>query len=63
MMEFIQGLDMEQIGTVALAFVGLFAAIAAMTPNEADNKIVDVLYKAINLFGLNVNKAKNDPNA
>ena len=40
--------------------VGLFAAIATVTPNEADNKILSYIYKGINLLGLNIGKAKNE---
>lgn len=46
---------------IILALVGAFALIATKTPNEADNKIADILLKAINLFGANFGKAKNDP--
>jgi hypothetical protein len=49
----------EQYGAIILQVVGLFAAIAAMTPNTSDNKIVDMLYKVMNMLGLNVGKAKN----
>lgn len=46
---------------VILAIVGAFALIATKTPNEADNKIADLLLKLVNLFGANFGKAKNDP--
>ena len=42
-----------------LAAIGLFATIATVTPNKADNKIADLLLKAINLFGANFGEAQN----
>jgi len=42
-----------KFATVILAALGLFSVIAKMTPTEADNKIVDILYKIVNFFGLN----------
>ncbi len=39
--------------TIILAVLGLFSVIAKMTPTEADNKIVDFLYKIVNFLGLN----------
>lgn len=44
---------------LALTVIGAFAAIAAVTPNEHDNKIADFLLKAINILGANVGKAEN----
>tara|TARA_R110000796_G_scaffold232457_1_gene350728 strand:+ start:1931 stop:2113 length:183 start_codon:yes stop_codon:yes gene_type:complete len=46
--------------TVALAVVGGFAAIATITPNETDDKIVNILLKLINFLGANFGKAAND---
>lgn len=45
--------------TIAFAAVGLFSAIATVTPNTTDNKIAQVLLDLINLLGANVGKAKN----
>ena len=42
-----------QYATVILAALGLFSVIAKMTPTEADNKVVDFLYKIVNFLGLN----------
>lgn len=39
--------------------VAVAAAIAAITPTETDNKIVNVVLKVVNWLGLNVFKAKN----
>lgn len=44
---------------IALRLVGIFAVVATMTPNEADNKIADSLFKFINLLGGNFWKATN----
>lgn len=41
------------------SFVGSFAIIATLTPNDADNRIVQVLLTIINKFGGNMGKASN----
>jgi len=51
--------SIANILSIVTSAVGLFAVIATMTPNKTDNKIVDFLMKAINLFGANFGKAKN----
>lgn len=48
--------------SAAVQIIGGFAVIATLTPNKADNAIVDMLLRAINLFGGNVGRATNDPN-
>jgi len=42
----------SKYATVILAALGLFSVIAKMTPTEADNKVVDFLYKIVNFLGL-----------
>ena len=44
---------------LALAVFGGFSILAAITPNEADNKKVQAILNAINTLGMNVLKAKN----
>ena len=44
---------------LALAVFGGFSILAAITPNEADNKKVQAILTAINTLGMNVIKAKN----
>ena len=44
---------------LALAVFGGFSILAAITPNEADNKKVQAILTAINNLGMNVLKAKN----
>ena len=44
---------------LALAVFGGFSILAAITPNEADNKKVQAILTAINTLGMNVLKAKN----
>ena len=39
--------------------VGLFAVIAAFTPNKSGNKYLDLALKLVNAFGFNFGKAKN----
>jgi len=43
----------------ALVVVGLFATIAAMTPNKTDDRIVQFILDLINFLGGNLGKAKN----
>jgi len=43
-------------GTLILAALGLFSIIAKMTPTDADNKVVDFLYKVVNFLGLTKNE-------
>ena len=53
---------MELIITIivlALAVFGGFSILAAITPNENDNKKVQAILTAINTLGMNVLKAKN----
>ena len=47
------------IVVLALAVFGGFSIFAAITPNESDNKTVQGILTAINLFGMNIIKAKN----
>ena len=55
----ITGLDWAGIFNIALQAVGLGALISSMTPNTADDKIVDMLLKGLNFLGANFNKAAN----
>ena len=41
------------------SIVGGFSIIATMTPNKADNMIVEKMVKFINFMGANFGKAKN----
>jgi len=41
------------------SIVGGFSVLATMTPNSADNKVVDMIMRVINLLGANIGKAKN----
>ena len=49
----------DQYLQAGLAVVGAFAAIAAVTPNKADDAIVQRLLDIVNALGMNVGKAKN----
>jgi hypothetical protein len=54
----------ENVGAILdllVKVVGVASLIATMTPNEADNKVVNFVLNLINMFGANVGKAKNDP--
>ena len=53
---------MELVITIivlALAVFGGFSILAAITPNESDNKKVQAILTAINGLGMNILKAKN----
>ena len=53
---------MELIITIivlALAVFGGFSILAAIPPNESDNKKVQAILTAINGLGMNILKAKN----
>ena len=39
--------------------MGGFSVLATMTPNSADNKVVDMVMRIVNFLGANVGKAKN----
>lgn len=44
---------------IVTGFIGTFALIATLTPNKADDKIVQFLLDLVNFFGANVGKAAN----
>ena len=39
--------------------ISVFAVVATMTPNEADNAVADKLGKAVNILAFNFGKSKN----
>jgi hypothetical protein len=47
---------------VVFQVIGAFAMIAAMTANETDDKVVNIILKVVNLAGMNFGTAKNDSN-
>ena len=51
--------NLDKYVEIALLVIGVFAAIATITPNESDNKIAQFLLNIINKLGLNVGNAKN----
>ena len=51
--------NIQEYVEIALMAVGLFAAIAAVTPNKSDDSLAQKILDVINLLGLNVGKAKN----
>lgn len=56
--EFIQN-NWAGIMTGLTSIVGGFSIIATITPNQADNKIVDYLARIVNFLGANIGKSKN----
>lgn len=51
----------EQILTVLGGIVMSASAVAALTPNKTDNKILGAIRKLVDLLALNVRNAKNKP--
>ena len=52
-------LNMETIIPIVTAVVALASAIAALTPSESDNKVVQVILDIVNALGINIGKAGN----
>ncbi len=44
---------------IVLEIIGVFAILATLTPNKADDKVVQIVLDLINAFGMNTGKAKN----
>ena len=42
------------------SIVGGFAVIASLTPNNSDDRIVQMILDVVNFLGANFGKAKND---
>lgn len=51
--------NLEKYLEIAVMLIGIFAAVAAITPNKADNKIAQFLLDLINKLGFNIGNAKN----
>lgn len=49
----------EALIQIVLMFIGMFAAIAAVTPTKKDDSIAGKLTRLIDVLGLNVGEAKN----
>jgi len=51
----------EQILAIVGGVVLTASAVAAMTPNKTDNKVMGAIRKLVDLLALNVRNAKNKP--
>lgn len=49
----------EWVVVIGLAVLGVASTVATMTPNKADDWIVQMLLNVVNVIGMNVGKAKN----
>ena len=58
MIEYVQS-NWEQILTIVATVVASASAVAALTPNKTDNKIIGTIRKLIALLAFNVKNAKN----
>lgn len=47
---FIENLD--KYALIIFAVLGVASAVARLTPNDSDNKIIDAIYKVLNKLGL-----------
>lgn len=45
---------------IASAVIGAFSIISTITPNRADNVVVDILLRLVNAFGMNFGKSTNE---
>lgn len=51
---------LKEYFNIFIEVVGVFALIAAATPNKSDDKIVQVLLNLVNFLGANFGKASNE---
>jgi len=49
----------ETILAIVSGVIATASAVAVLTPNKTDNKVVGAFSKLVNLLALNVGKAKN----
>tara|TARA_R110000824_G_scaffold149633_3_gene319944 strand:- start:5385 stop:5576 length:192 start_codon:yes stop_codon:yes gene_type:complete len=52
--------NLDWILESAMMLVGGFAVVATQTPNQSDNKILQMTLSFINFLGANVGKATNE---
>lgn len=50
----------EHLLTIISGVVATAAAVAALTPNKSDNRVVAIVRKLVDLLALNVGNAKNE---
>lgn len=50
----------EQLLTVAAGVIATASAVAVLTPNTIDNKVVSLVRKLVDLLALNFGNAKNE---
>tara|TARA_Y100000593_G_scaffold87405_1_gene167816 strand:+ start:1219 stop:1407 length:189 start_codon:yes stop_codon:yes gene_type:complete len=58
-MEYIQQ-NWEQILAIVTGVIAAASAVAVLTPNKTDNKVVGAIRKLVDLLALNVGNAKNE---
>lgn len=54
------GTNIGPIVEIITGVVGVFALIATLTPNDADNKIAQFLLGLVNKLGANFGNARNE---
>ena len=59
MIEYVQT-NWEQILTIIATVVASASAVAALTPNTTDNKVIGSIRKLLDLLAFNVKHAKNE---
>lgn len=50
---------MQEYIEIAGMVIAVASAIAAVTPTNTDNEIINKVMKVVNVLGLNIGKAKN----
>jgi hypothetical protein len=55
--------NISEVIQIITQVVGVFAIVAAWTPNTADNKVAAMLLEGVNFLGANLGKARNAPDA
>ena len=55
----VAGLDWTNIGNIVLQIVGLAAMVSSITPNQADDKFVQLILDGLNSLGFNLSRSKN----
>lgn len=55
----VAALDWTNIGNIVLQVVGLAAMVSALTPNQADDKFVQLILDGLNSLGMNLGKSRN----
>lgn len=59
LVSFVAASGLLSLGSVLVIAAYALTLVSTITPNEADNRAADILWKIVNVIGLNFGKAKN----